>query len=187
MGVVKVALIVPGHSLPTLYTDALGACFDYVVAVNSAAYLYACDYMVATDRKFIDEICAKRRPTPRQAMVTYPAYRERLAKAGIGYREVPLATGKNGEKLKGFNFPRAILFSLMLAGLSGGIEIFGCDFSDDVYDAGGEKGEHYRERWLWEAQVLRSTWNNDQIVAVHGRIHPERLAFIRSERPDFPP
>ena len=59
------------------------------------------------------------------------------------------------------------------------------DWTSSGVDAAGLKSCNDGNRWREEAICLRALWN-DHVVAVHGAISPERLAFIERKRDDWP-
>ena len=170
----RVALLVNGPSLSRVWDDGKTGNFDVVVAMNTAAWLFPCDYMVATDSPLIKGVTNEGRQRPRKAMVCYPVHQTRLSQMGIPWINIP-----NVPKVKPFTFPRAILFALELAG-NGTVELFGVDWSDTKVDAAGVKGDHGPERWQKEADAVVKVWDR-RIVAVHGELAANRLAFFKGE------
>lgn len=181
----RIALLVGGLSLRDHWNAERAAQFDLVVAVNGAAFVFPCDYAALVDRPIVLRLI-KHGPHPRKALLTYAkAYRNRfLSKqelASVTMIEIPTV----GPRQKSYTMPRALLFCYGLAGASGSIEIFGMDFRATGHDVAGIKGYHEPKRWMQEATVLRSVWRKN-IVAVHGAIAADKLAFIKGECNDWP-
>src|SRR5690606_14755500 len=136
---------------------------------------------VMVDRKVVEGLLREKSRHPRRGIVTYAAYRNAARQAGVAWHEIP----RLGRQVKSYTMGRAVKVALSRAGEAGKVEIFGCDFSSQTNDVAGLKGCHDNNRWRQESDVLRLAWAQ-QIIAVHGLISPERLAYIKRERADWP-
>lgn len=174
----SVAVLAGGPSLRELWPLHEPDGYDVVIAVNGAALAFPCDYAVAVDRKLVERLIAETKP--RRALVTYDTYERACRKRGLGFRRIPVRKG-----LKSYTFPRALLLAAQEAGEAGLIDVFGMDYSTDRLDAGGVTGDRGALRWREEAEALRVVWPK-AMRSVHGRINPERRAFICGASSQWP-
>lgn len=181
----RVALLVGGPSLRDHWSEAKAAEFAWVVAVNGAALLYDCDYAVMVDRRVVERLVVGPR-LPRKALVTYKAYRQRMADRKGFARVTMQEIVSVGPQAKSYTFPRALKFALQLAGGQGSVEIFGMDWTDSGHDVAGLKGCHDPNRWKQEAVVLRQVWDDSRVTHVFGRCSKERLEYINGRRAEWP-
>lgn len=179
----KVALLVPGPSLPTVWHDDLFDDFENVVGVNTTAHKYRVHWAIFSDRHIAMPWIEKKIAQPVIGIITNAGIQQRLRRAGI---KAQLLTRVFIDGMKqetcAFTMPNALHFCYQL----GDIEIFGMDFSNDLKDFSGQRGSHKDERWKREAVWLRRVWNNDKIKAVHGRIAKDRLEWLQGKRKDWP-
>ena len=157
----KVAVLACGPSLVKHY-DTREA-FDLVIAVNSAGWLYACDWMAFTDK----HILAGDHVRPRAGYLTNKGWRTKVEALGLRWEPLPIYDYRlknltpamaelcigQGMTECGFTFPNALFF----AGKHGAtdLHVFGFDCSMTEEDVAGVKGYHTRKRWATELPWIR--------------------------------
>lgn len=185
----RIALLFGGHSLARSWHNDLHRDYAFIVAVNGAALVNHCHWAVAVDKPLVYALISGEdengRPVlkPRRGLVTYETYSAKANQHHARLVEIPRIKGAN---VKSYTAPRALLWALKLAGENGTVEIFGMDYTQTAGDVAGVSGDRSADRWQKEANVFRLIWDARRITVVHGLISPERLAFIRGERQDWP-
>jgi hypothetical protein len=184
----KVAVLACGPSLPRYYSGRDSAC-DLVVAVNTAGWLYPCDWLACSDRHIIGPVLAGEHPLPRVGFLTNKGWRDSVLRSGLSFANLPLYDRRLGnltpnmESLAksqgmtecGYTFPNALWFAAeqmnhVFPTEPRELHIYGfdCAESDDV---AGVKGYHTPKRWQtelpWVEIVLRRV---DYVI--HGDRNP---------------
>lgn len=176
----RVALLCPGLSLNVRWPDAIEADFDLIVAVNTAAWRFTCDWLVFSDRHIIAPMHEGAKHWPRVGVVTNGQHvvpeTLRREKAPLGYWESPHLTQamKALAQTQGYTecawtFPSALIFAQLQAGTDGEVHVFGFDATTDKMDAGGwAGGYHEPARWLREMPWIRLAWGTHCPCIQHG-------------------
>jgi hypothetical protein len=165
----RIALLCPGPSLLSRFAPAEE--WDFVVAVNSAAWLYPVDWLVFSDRHIITPVTSGEHPRPRVGVVTNGAHelwpgcvRRRMPIQDAKSPHLTLAMRELAERQAtsecGWTFPNALHFALRLAGPAGEVHVFGFDCTDDRLDVAGVEGQHNAGRWARELPWVRLVWDH---------------------------
>lgn len=157
-----------------------------IVAVNTAAWKFHCDWLVASDRHIFESAALLR---PRLGCVTNTAMPIPI---GLARRQLPLqvdgvnhsnwmqaAMKREGMDTCAWTFPNAIAFAREIA-LGGELHIYGFDAIPGVDVAGIGKDNHNNKRWRREFPWIREVWRSD--IVLHSDLDPDILSWIKSER-----
>lgn len=187
----RVALLVPGDSIATSWSNTLGAQFDAVVAVNWCAHHFTCDWAVGMDHLIMSPILEGTVLRPSRGVVTRRAYAPGALRARLQHIDALPYLGKfEGRTFSraaqrercGYTMPNALWWCGKLGATH--LEVFGFDMSGSDGFKAQKRGSHNLGRWAREAAWLRGYWLPGTIV--HGLIKPERLAYIEGKRTDWP-
>lgn len=187
----RIALLCPGPSLPEFWESW---CMDnrdrpqpdIVVAVNTAGWRYAHDWLCFADRPIFDGLHV----SPRLGYVTHAAMRKYLA-PGLNWDPLPLRLDA-GVTCKyplppekptdacAFTFPNALEWSRRALQASGHtnvcLDLFGFDCSPNPLDCAGREGQHGLPRWKWELPWIKHAWFPG--IKVHSRLPIEIKAWL---------
>jgi hypothetical protein len=159
----KVAVLCPGPSLPRHWHGKGSAWwFDWVIAVNTAAWHYPCHWQHAHDDHSLDPILRGEYPRPTLGILT--AYDKVDKVRGAGF--LPVLGDRYAQFARprftrcGWSAPNAIAFALQAAGVMGQVCVYGMDFADSANDYCGQPGNDYGpHRWDAELGWLRAFWS----------------------------
>lgn len=170
----KVAVLACGPSLVRKYTPHEK--FDLIVAVNSAGWLYPCDWLAFSDRHIIQPVFAGEYPKPTVGLLTNKGWKDDAARHGLEWAPLPIYDYRlknltpamaglcieQGMTECGFTFPNALFF----AGQQNPSEVhvFGFDCAMTVEDVAGVKGYHTRKRWLSELPWIKEAMPKGAIL-----------------------
>jgi hypothetical protein len=165
---VKVAVLAPGPSLYSRYDPSER--FDLVIAINTAGWLYPCDWLAFSDTHIISPIrdgdirpptigyltnkgqaanlTSSPANTPRIEIL--PLYDHRSPHLSPAMRELAKSQGMTE---CGYTFPNALHFALMQGATA--LHIFGFDCAEQEEDVAGVKGYHTPKRWATELPWVR--------------------------------
>ena len=181
----KVAVLSCGPSLTKYWQRERSESYGSVVAVNTAAWKFHCDWLVASYRHIFESAALLR---PRLGCVTNSAM---PIQAGFERRQLPLqadgtihsawmqaAMQREGMDTCAWTFPNALAFARGIAD-GGEIDVYGFDAVPGVDVAGQGKDAHNNKRWRRELPWIREVWSND--VVVRSDLDPDVLMWIKSE------
>lgn len=161
----KIAVLACGPSLVKHY-DTREA-FDLVIAVNSAGWLYACDWLAFSDRHIIDPVASGDYGWPRKGLLTNTGWQTAAKLLRLEWRPLPIYDYRlknltpamaglcidQGMTECGFTFPNALFFAGTFKPRE--LNVFGFDCAMTVEDVAGVKGSHNRKRWCSELPWIR--------------------------------
>lgn len=162
----KIAVLACGPSLVRHFNPQRER-FDLVIAVNSAGWLYACDWLAFSDRHIIHPILDGNYDKPRVGLLTNTGWKADAIDAGLEWRPLPLYDYRLGNLTPamaglcieagmtecGFTFPNALFFAGTFNPRE--VHVFGFDCAMTVEDVAGVKGYHTRKRWLTELPWIK--------------------------------
>jgi hypothetical protein len=179
----KVAVLACGPSLPRYYSGWDSAC-DLVVAVNTAGWLYPCDWLACSDRHIIGPVLAGEHPLPRVGFLTNKGWRDSVTAKGVSFANLPIYDRRLGnltpamtELAKsqgmtecGYTFPNALWFALHTLKATE-LHIYGFDAvqSDDV---AGVSGYHTPKRWQTEIPWVQLVLKDAADYVIFGDRNP---------------
>lgn len=192
----RVALLVPGPSLPEVWNDARFDEYGCVVAVNGAAQKFRCHWAVGMDGKMmgplIERQCAH---APLRGFVTKKALGVSARFRGFEHVEPAPYYGRNmpgGLAIPRTHSPDRCGYSAVNAlwwaneqAAGEPPDVYGFDFAVLKDDFDGTKGDHSRARWRIEAAWLRGWWKPG--TRVFGRAKLELLHYLEGRRKDWEP
>lgn len=164
------AILCSGPSLHRYWTPAQEAKHDLVVAVNTAAWHCAHDWMVAIDEHSLQPLLEDR-IRPRIGVGTSGKYRSRLLKRGLQYYPLFQIPGCNK------SFPNALM--MVLAFRVSQVHVFGFDATGGPDVAGTTASDHSTRRWHRELQLLRPLWNNR--IFLHSDLPEIHRRYLRRD------
>jgi hypothetical protein len=183
----KIALLCPGPSLPEFWKPAADFMdYDLIVAVNTASWLYQCDWLCCADRSIVEGLHV----APRIGYITHDAMREYLPPsaqldplplrlAACVTCKYPLPPEKPTDACA-FTFPNALEWSRRRLQESGHtnvcLDLFGFDCSPQALDCAGKEGSHGLPRWKWELPWIKHAWFPG--IKVHSRLPLAVLAWL---------
>lgn len=164
----KVAVLACGPSLLKHFNAREH--FDLVIAVNTAGWLYACDWLAFSDKHIIDPVIAGEHPKPRVGLLTNSGWFTSASAMGLQWQTLPLYDYRlknltpemaglcieQGMTECGYTFPNALFFAKQNATE---VHVFGFDCAMTVEDVAGVKGHHTRKRWLCELPWVKAVWD----------------------------
>ncbi len=197
----RIALLCPGPSLPEFWESWSEAHWDnppnLVVAVNTAGWLFSCDWLCCADMPIITDLhdfspnIKKTYLEPRIGYITHPLMdlpagekRELLplryiVGEGSNTCKYPLPPEKPTDACA-FTFPNALQWCqnrLNAAGVGQHtLDLFGFDCSPSPLDCAGREGQHHLERWRWEMPWIKHAWFPG--IKVHSRLPIEVHAWL---------
>ena len=193
------ALICPGPSLPDYWCDELGEEYDDVVAVNSAAHVFTCDYIATVDNHIVAPILHEHRHVPlkgfishqtwlKQFKVLYPNHEMILLGPYHGTDVSPEMEKRMNSDKCGYTMPNALYFCATRVDY-GDIHIFGFDAAMNQPDVVNGPGDRRWLRWYNELRWLKAYWH--PAIKVFSTIDPEILVWLadgnRRSDPPLPP
>lgn len=164
----KIAVLACGPSL-VRHFDTREA-FDLVIAVNTAGWLYRCDWQAFSDKMVIDPILSGEYECPRVGLLTNKGWKHAAEKLGIRWASLPLydwrlnnltpemkqMAAQQGMTECGYTFPNALFFAKQLGATE--VHVFGMDCSAKA-DVAGLDAYHTRKRWLTELPWTKQVWD----------------------------
>jgi hypothetical protein len=159
----KIAVMACGPSLVRHYPSREE--FDVVVAVNTAGWLYQCDWLAFTDRHIIEPVNRGEYSAPLVGCLTnknnaIPSGCEREL-LPIQNRNLKMLTQEmielaltQGMTECAYTFPNALLWAGMKF-KPDQLHVFGFDCAMTEADVAGVKGYHTRKRWIQELPWIR--------------------------------
>jgi hypothetical protein len=184
-----VAVLCPGPFLDDVWEDDMFDAFDLVIGVNTTAHNFRTHWMAGVDKQCIEPMIAGQTlHRPFNGLITNHGWAPKAQKAGFKtvfpepYFGINVPKGAPSDRC-GYTSPNAIWFARKQA-QGGLVEVFGMDFAVGKLGHKGESGDHSAGRWKKESGWLRCYWQ--PTIVVSGRIDPRILAYIRSDREDYP-
>jgi hypothetical protein len=171
---VKVAVLAPGPSLSSRYTARFGEGCDLVIAVNTAGWLYPCDWLAFSDTHILAPITSGDTPPPFIGYLTNKGQAANLASTSANGPRIEILplydrhlgqlsprmselAKSQGTTECGYTFPNALHFALSQG--STDLHVFGFDCAEQEEDVAGVKGYHTPKRWAtelpWVREVLK--------------------------------
>lgn len=148
----NIAILCPGPSLSRVYQRQE---HDLVIAVNTAGWLYPCDYLAFQDLHIIEPFLLEEYQLPRIGCATNS--------------DMPIPSGCTRHTFpsisSGYTLPRAMAFAATLRPSE--VHAYGFDCSFAKLDAAGQEGQHTRNRWLNELPWMRQQTKDTPSIAWH--------------------
>lgn len=165
----RFAVLCPGPSLPRFWGAVRHEAWDLVVAVNSAGWIYDCDWLVFADRGIKKPIEDGEADPPRVGYVTHPrtplptrAERSELPirNERCRYREL-LPRGEDGISCA-YTFPNALAFAHRIVPNAPALEVhvYGFDCDPAPHGVALEGGNHKLSRWVSELPWIKHCWDD---------------------------
>lgn len=181
-----VALICPGPSLPSFWSEELAKDFELVVAVNVAGHFFSCDYLAAVDRHVMAPFYEKQKDPPRRGFITHRSWMQKLDPIFIGkefiypqpYHGVDVSDRIEREMKNnrcGYTMPNALHFLRGWAKTQE-IHVFGFDCAIDQPDIAKGPGDRRHNRFRQELRWLKEYWHPS--ILVHSTIDPKILQWL---------
>jgi hypothetical protein len=189
----RVACLACGPSLPFCWGQVKGERWDAVVAVNTAGWLYACDWLAFADPPIAAPILAGECDAPRAGYLTHPrtplpspgaraAFP--LKQPGVICRYAEFLPHGEDPLCCAYTFPNALAFSCGLAALlPGEVHVYGMDFAAQQGDVCGVGGDHKLGRWLSELPWIKHAWYLLTPTA-HGNAPGAVVAWLENKEQD---
>jgi hypothetical protein len=190
----KIAVLACGPSLVRHFDTRER--FDLVIAVNTAGWLYACDWLAFSDKHIIDPVLAGDYEKPRAGLLSNKGWRDYAEAIGLRWEPLPLYDWRlknltpemcdlcigQGMTECGFTFPNALHFAGLHGCMFGDqVHVFGFDCAMIEGDVAGVKGYHNRKRWLSELPWIREVWNPKWLARCEA--HPLVIEYVSGKVP----
>jgi hypothetical protein len=191
----NIAVLACGPSLKQHYHASMA--FDLVVAVNTAGWLFPCDWLAFSDRHIIEPVTSGTYALPRRGLLSNKGWRTTAQAHGLEWEPLPIYDYRlknltpemcglaiqQGMTECGFTFPNALFFASRLADQAGDrVHVFGFDCAMQEGDVAGVKGYHTRKRWLTELPWIKACWLDNFIP--HCAAHPTILRWLDGRESD---
>lgn len=181
----SIAILCPGPSLPDVWCDDFQPQHSLIVAINTVAWHYACDWMGGSDNHVLGPLLKKKRSElPRIGFITARRWRGHIQPLGkrweLPHLSTPRNCAKEVQKLSnsetcGYTFPST--YAWVRANYPGRkIEVYGFDCAVGSLDFCQTKGDHSENRWIQELLWLQSVWLRGTVV--HGRASAAVLNYL---------
>lgn len=192
----RVALLVPGPSLPSFWSEEKFAEYEEVVAVNGAAHRFRCHWAAGNDGKMMASVIDGKTPhRPLRGFVTKRSLCTSAKARGFEAVEPDPYFGRNmppglaiprthSPDRCGYSMVNALWFANRLAG-SDVLDVYGFDFAVMADDFDGTKGDHSKLRFRIEAAWLRGWWKPG--TRVFGQAKADLLAYLERTRHSWEP
>lgn len=192
------AVLCAGPSLPEVWAESRFDQYALVVAVNTAAWLFRCHWMAATDDDVLRPVLDGKNPRtgaaiPRPGGFLVPAAWVRhitrlpawaFVRTRPLHRTLQPTIANAGQPRFPYTFPNALDFALHES--TEGVDCFGVDYALGKLDAAGKWSDAGEGRFALEAEDVR------EVIAMHrkpvrffGRATADTVAYFRGERPDY--
>lgn len=185
----RIAVLLPGPSLPEMWREAMFAFYECVIAVNDAAWLYQSHWIVGSDRHILQPVLDGEKRRPLIGALTNGAWGPRFE--AVGLRWVKPDTFKKGGPLgkehTSYSMVAAVHQALAWAGPQGHVDLYGYDAAQAPSITGIDKHySHKNARWRGEADKLRRIWDASRI-RVYGRASAGVLAYVSGQQAEWRP
>lgn len=188
----KVAVLACGPSLVRHYTQR--EAFDLVIAVNTAGWLYAHDWLAFSDKHIVVEVKQHETHWPRVGLLTNKAWKSVADQMGRQWVPLPLYHRQLGHLTPdmlavcaegavtecAYTFPNALWFARQRGATD--VHVYGFDCDPRPEDVAGVKGYHTRKRWLTELPWIRACWDAASFVP-HCEAAPAVLDYVSGRSP----
>lgn len=188
----KIAVLACGPSLVKHFNTRER--FDLVIAVNTAGWLYACDWLAFSDRHIIDPVAAQEYDWPRRGLLTNTGWQSAAKALGLEWRPLPIYDYRlknltpamaglcieQGMTECGFTFPNALFFAGTFKPRE--LHVFGFDCAMTEADVAGVKGSHNRKRWTSELPWIREVLKPIERVTLRCEASDKVKAWVIGKR-----
>lgn len=184
----NIAVLSAGPSLSRYWQESKGLAYDCVIAVNTAAWDHACDWVVFADTH-VWQGCVSRARLPRIGVVTHPNFRttERNTVAygfqacWLSLRDTrcrfaaDLPEGRDHNSCP-WTFPNALAFAHLFP--ADKIDVYGFDAAVDAPCIGNlaHPGSHDAERWRSELPWVKHCWSDK--VTLYSELAPAAADYL---------